>query len=57
MRRLRKLLDARGQSLFEYMTLVLLVGGIAIAVIGFVAPRWSHFMRALIQKLISPYTT
>ena len=57
MGRIRKLLNARGQSLFEYLTLVLLVGGIAIAVLGFVAPRWSHFMRALIQKLISPYTT
>jgi hypothetical protein len=56
MNRFRKLLNARGQSLFEYMTLVLLVGGIAIAVIGFVAPRWFSFMRILIQKLISPYT-
>jgi hypothetical protein len=56
MKRIRKPLDRGGQSLFEYITLVLLVGGIAIAVIGIVAPRWFSFMRVLIQRLISPYT-
>gem|GEM_PF-5536992 len=43
--------------MFEYLTLLMLVGGIGIAVIGLVAPGWARFMRVVIKALISPYTT
>lgn len=57
MGRKRRFLDAQGQTLFEYLTLLMLVGGIGIAVISLVAPGWARFMRAVLKALISPYTT
>ncbi|MBZ5553869.1 MAG: hypothetical protein LAO21_14190 [Acidobacteriia bacterium] len=57
MKRRLKLRETRGQTLFEYLSLLILVGGITIALFVFVVPRWIQVVGLIIKAVISVYTT